>query len=693
MSQAESSIESDDPYLWLEDIDGAEARDWVEARNAETQAALCDDRFEQDRRALLDILNADDRIPWINQRGDAVYNFWQDAAHPKGIWRRTTLADYRNAAPQWETVLDLDALAREEGEDWVWHGCVAQPPEYRRGLVQLSRGGADAIVMREFDLAEKRFIADGFALPEAKGDAAWLDPDRLLVATALGGPSFETTSGYARTVRLWRRGTPFAEAPIVFETAREHMFASGWRNHQAATQRTFYMRGLDFIRHELMAEEAPGALRRVEVPLDAIVSVHRDWLIVNLRSAWTIGDTTYPAGALLVIGFDAFMAGDRDFTVLFEPSERCFLDSFDAAGEAIAMKLLDNVRSRLVLARYRNGNWRSAPLTGFPGEATLEVRALDSDDSNWFLAPEEAQEDFLVLAHNPVMPPALSLVRYGETPEPLKRAPARFDAAGLTVTQHEARSDDGTRIPYFQVARAEMPLRGENQTLLIGYGGFEISSLPNHMPGLGKVWLERGGVHVLANIRGGGEFGPEWHQAGIRAGKKSAHDDFAAVARDLIARGVTRPQRLAAWGGSNGGLLVGNMLTRYGELFGAIICAVPLLDMRRYTRLTAGPSWIAEYGDPDDPADWAFLREISAYHAVRADKRYPPILLTTSGRDDRVHPGHARKMAAKLGALGHAVYFYEPPAGGHPGATDNAQLAFNQALTYAFLRRTVGEGR
>jgi prolyl oligopeptidase len=454
-----------------------------------------------------------------------------------------------------------------------------------------------------------------------------------------------------------------------------------------------YMRGLDFIRHELLVEEAPGALRKVEVPLDAIVAVRRDWLIVNLRSDWAAGDTTYPAGALLVIDFDAFMAGGRDFTVLFEPRDRRFLQGFDLAGGAIALQLLDNVRSRVVLAHHRDGVWRSAPLTGFPGEATLDVRALDSDDSNWFLAPDEEREDFLVLAHNTVTPPTLSLTRFGEAPEPLKRAPPRFDATGLAITQHEARSGDGTRVPYFQIARADLAHDGSSPVLLTGYGGFEIALLPSHSPGLGKLWLERGGVNVIANIRGGGEFGPAWHKAGIRAGKKSAHDDFAAVASDLIARGVTRPERLAAWGGSNGGLLVGNMLTRYGERFGAINCAVPLLDMRRYTKLSAGPSWIAEYGDPDDPADWAFLREISAYHAVRADVRYPPILLTTSGRDDRVHPGHARKMAAKLKALGHEVYFYEPPAGGHPGATDNAQLAFNQALAYAFLRRTIGEGR
>jgi prolyl oligopeptidase len=683
--------EEDDPYLWLEDVDGAEARGWVEARNAETLHALRDDRFEQDRRALLAILNADDRIPWIGRRNEAVYNFWQDAAHPKGLWRRTTLADYRNAAPRWEPVLDIDALAREEGEDWVWRGCVALPPDHKRGLVQLSRGGADAITLREFDLAAKQFVADGFTLPEAKGGAAWLDPNRLLVASALGGEGFETASGYARTVRLWRRGTPFTEAPIVFEADRAHMYASGWRTHQARTPRTFYMRGLDFIRHEVFVEESPGSVRLVEVPLDAFVSVHRDWLILNLRSDWAIGARTYPAGALLVIGLDAFLAGNRDFVVLFKPTERCFLQNFCASGDVVAYELLDQAHSRLVLARHGDGGWERKPVAGLPDKATLTVQPLDSNDAGWFITEAEEREEFLVLAHNSVTPPTLSLVRSGAAPDPLKRAPPRFDAAGLIISQHEARSEDGTRVPYFQVGRADLALDGGNAVLLTGYGGFQISSLPFYLPGIGKLWLERGGVHVIANIRGGGEFGPDWHKAGIRAGKKSSHDDFAAVAMDIIARGVTRPERVAAWGVSNGGLLAGNMLTRYPGLFGAIVCAVPLLDMRRYTKLTAGPSWIAEYGDPGDPADWAFLREVSAYHAVRADIRYPPILLTTSGRDDRVHPGHARKMAAKLEALGHEAYFHEPTAGGHAGATDNAQFAFNQALIYAFLRRTVGK--
>ena len=352
----------------------------------------------------------------------------------------------------------------------------------------------------------------------------------------------------------------------------------------------------------------------------------------------------YPAGALLVIDFDAFMAGGRDFTVLFTPSATAFLQGFDATRGAIAFKVLDDVRSRIMLARPDGAGWRVAQVEGFPERAVVDISGLDVDASSACAGGGE----LLVTVNDAITPLTMSLLRAGEPPEPLKAAPARFDARGLSVTQHHAQAEDGARIPYFQVGRADLKRDGNNPVLLTGYGGFEISVLPYYDQTAGRLWLERGGVYVIANIRGGGEFGPAWHEAGRRAGKKRAHDDFAAVARDLIARGVTTPARLACEGGSNGGLLVGNMYARYPELFGAIICEVPLLDMRRYTKLTAGASWIAEYGDPDVPEDWAFLREISAYQLVGPGRTYPPILLTTSARDDRVHPGHARKMAAKL---------------------------------------------
>jgi prolyl oligopeptidase len=681
-----TSSTPDDPYLWLEEVDSPQVREWITARNAETTGALIDARFEADRKAVLDMLNADDRIPGAARRGGFLYNFWRDAAHPKGLWRRTTLEEYRKPEPAWDVLVDLDALARAENEDWVWAGADMLPPAYRHALVQLSRGGADATVLREFDVETRRFVADGFSLPEAKTSASWLDADRLLVATPLGGDEFATESGYARTVRLWRRGTPFVEAPIVFEAEHAHIYAFGSRSTEIEKPRIFYGRALDFINSEIFVEEAPGERRRIEVPTDASPSVFDDWMLVSLRGDWEVGGRTYRGGSLLVMSFAAFLAGVRDFTVLFAPTETSFLQGYDSTRGRIAFKVLDDVRSRIFIAQPDGTGWRIEQMKGFPEEAVVDIGSLDRDA---YSALQNGGE-LVVTVNDAITPLTMSLVRAGEKPEPLKSAPARFDSRGLSVTQHHAVAEDGTRIPYFQVGRADLRLDGNNPVLLTGYGGFEISLLPYYAQIAGKLWLERGGVFVMANIRGGGEFGPAWHEAGRRAGKKTSHDDFAAVARDLIARGVTRAPRLACEGGSNGGLLVGNMYARWPELFGAIICAVPLLDMKRYTKLTAGASWVAEYGDPDVPEDWAFLEQISAYQLVGAGKNYPPILLTTSARDDRVHPGHARKMAAKLQALGAKVMFHEPPEGGHAGAADNAHVAYNEALSYAFLRKTIG---
>jgi prolyl oligopeptidase len=680
---------ADDPYLWLEEIDSAQVRAWVEARNRETVSALCDAQFEEDRVAVLDILNASDRIPWVQQRGPWVYNFWQDAEHRKGLWRRTTLASYRSENPDWETLLDVDLLAKTEAEDWVWRGCATMAPEHRRGLVHLSRGGADAAVIREFDLAEKRFVDGGFYLSEAKGGADWVDENTLLVSSALGGEAYQTMSGYARTARLYGRGAEFAAAPVVFECKREDMAAWGGRDRGPRYPRTQYRRQIDFEHHEDFIEQSGSGRVKLDIPADAHISVDHDWLMLNLRTDWDVGGRLYPAGALLIITLSAFLAGARDFAVLFEPSPRRFLQSFSAVGDVVAINVLDNVRSRISLARFAEGRWEVNPVEGFSDLSILGIFPLAADDDDWFAEDVRERGVFVVSSQNSLTPPTQSLLMFGQSPEVLKRSPQRFDSAGLKISQHEAVSVDGMRIPYFQIGRAGLAHDGSNAVLLAGYGGFQISELPYYSAATGKLWLERGGVYVVANIRGGGEFGPNWHKAGTRAGKKLAHDDFAAVAKDLIARGVTRPERLACVGGSNGGLLVGNMLTRYPELFGAIQCAVPLLDMKRYTKLTAGSSWISEYGDPDNIDDWAFLRDVSAYQATEAGRPYPPILLTTSARDDRVHPGHARKMAARLLALGYRVYFYEPPEGGHAGAIDNAQAAFNVALGFAFFRKTI----
>jgi prolyl oligopeptidase len=533
--------------------------------------------------------------------------------------------------------------------------------------------------VREFDLVEKRFVGDGFVLPEAKGGTEWVDDDTLMVATTLGGEGASTTSGYPRTVRLWRRGLPFDAAPVVFEGEATDVRVGGGVDREPGFQRTFFRRQITFeegISFVQVGDEPP---RRIDLPLDAALEVERDWLLVRLKTDWALPQRTYKADMLLAIAFSAFMAGSREFAVLFEPAPRRVLESFWFAKTRLVLTVLDNLASEILIAEPGEGGWRIGPVAGLPAEASLSAWPLDSGQL-------DRTDDMLVSVSSHLEPTMLGLVTPGHQFEVLKTGPAAFDAAGLRVTRHEAVAEDGERIPYFEIGPAERarPL----PTVLYGYGGFAVSLTPGYLAAIGKVWLERGGVWVVANIRGGGEFGAGWHLSGVREGKRRSHDDFAAVARDLARRGVTSREHLAAYGGSNGGLLVGNMLTRYPELFGGIWCTVPLLDMRRYTKLLAGASWTAEYGDPDKPDDWRFLEAVSAYHNVQPGRTYPPALIVTSRRDDRVHPAHARKMAARLEELGQPVWFYEPDDGGH-GAANKEQAAFLSALGFAFLRHTI----
>lgn len=667
-----------DPYLWLEEVGGEAALAWVRAQNRRTEAALCDEAFEADRLAIYETLTQPTNIPAIARRGPHVYNFWQDATHVRGLWRRTSLDSYRLPEPDWETVLDLDRLAEEEGADWVWQGCRSFEPEHRRGLVRLSRGGADAATLREFDLIEKRFVPDGFATPEAKGGADWIDADTLLLWTALGADAV-TTSGYPRRVRRWRRGEAPLDAAVVFEGEAGDVAASAGADREPGFERVVYRRQITFEEGETWLAASDGPPVRLDLPLDSRHALHRDWLTVKLKTDWAVGGRLHPAGALLAIRLSAFLAGGRAFETLFAPAPRRTLTSFWWGKSRLVLSILDNLRSEVRFATPGQGGWSVERLAGVPETATAFIGPLDAG-----ALPQS--DDMLLRVSSFLHPDSLSLVSPDGAIALLKEAPSAFDAAGLAATRHEAVASDGERIPYYQVGPADAA--GPLPTLLTGYGGFNVPMLPSYLGNAGRVWLSRGNVYVLAALRGGGEFGPAWHKAGMREGKRLAHDDFAAIARDLVARGVTTPARLACSGGSNGGLLVGNMLTRYPELFGAVWCSVPLLDMRRYTKLLAGASWIAEYGDPENPEDWAFLQGLSAYHAVEAGAAYPPTLFVTSRRDDRVHPGHARKMAAKLQALGAPALFYEPEDGGH-GAANKAQAAFLAALGYAHLRRTV----
>ncbi len=670
----------DDPYLWLEDIDGTQAVAWADAQSAAAIARFGGPATEADADALAAILDRPDNIPHVTRRGTRLYNFWRDAANPRGLWRRTTLEAYRSPSPSWEAVLDLDALAAAEGEDWVWGGAAVLPGSHDRAILRLSRGGGDAVVLREFCLDSRAFVAGGFVLPEAKGGIDWIDRDTLLLSSAYG-PGMATASGYASTVRLWRRGSDPLQARVIFAAGPDSMAVTGSVDRLHPDRQLVFIERLNFIRMDVWTGDSAGKQRRIDLPQDAWYIWSRDWLAVRPRSDWTLGDITHAAGTLLGIGLAGFLAGDRSFHVLFTPDARRSIQGFDFVQERLVVQVLDDLKPAPFIVTPAD-NWAQAPLGGLPRLGTVRL---------WRLDDEEAESDgsLLALTQDPLTPPTLLLTRPGpDAPAVLKRAPQAFDPAGLVVSRHEAVSADGTRIPYVQVGPPGES--GDAPVHLYGYGGFEVSELPTYRAGVGKLWLERGGTGVVASLRGGGEFGPAWHEAGRREGKARSHDDFAAVAADLVRRGVTRPGRIAAEGGSNGGILITNMFVRYPDLFGALFCTIPLVDMRRYTKLLAGASWVAEYGDPDDPADWDFLQHISAYHTAVPGRAAPPILLATTRRDDRVHPGHARKMAAKLQALGYDAAFFELASGGHGYGKDNRQRAFFTALGYAFLRQAIG---
>jgi prolyl oligopeptidase len=665
-----------DPNLWLEDITGPKALEWVRSQNAVAKREIGSlPAFEQIRSRLLAVYNSNDRIPYVDKHGAYYYNLWLDAQHPRGLWRRTTLEEYRKKDPSWETVLDLDALSAAERENWFWHGAQFVYPGYDRALIVLSRGGGDSEVVREFDVTSKDFVGGGFALPEAKSEVSWRDRDSVYVGTDFGAGSL-TDSGYPRSVRLWRRGTLLEEAPVVYEGRKGDVAVEAWVSQEPGFHREFVERLITTFSSEHFLVEA-GKLVKIDVPDDALVGTFRDQILVTLRTDWTVGGKTYLSGALLAAGWDAFLKGGRDFAVLFQPRPRVALASTSSTRHHLIVNELDNVRNRLfVLTLGTDGAWTRKPMPA-PEFGTVSADGVEPESDDYFLSVT----DFLT-------PSSFYLGSAdGGGRELLKQLPSFFSSEGLEVSQHEAVSRDGTRVPYFQVSRKGIPADGSNPTLMYGYGGFEVSMTPTYSAGIGASWLERGGVYVLANIRGGGEFGPAWHQAALKENRQRAYDDFIAVGEDLVGRKVTSPRRLGIMGGSNGGLLMGVMITQRPDLFGAVVCESPLLDMRRYSHLLAGASWMGEYGDPDDPAQWAYISRYSPYQNAREGVKYPRILITTSTRDDRVHPGHARKMAARLEAQHHDVLYYENIEGGHAAAANNEERAYMTALAFAFLQR------
>ncbi|GAA2103931.1 prolyl oligopeptidase family serine peptidase [Brevibacterium salitolerans] len=745
-----------DPYLWLEEIEGEDALAWVEAQNARTLARFADPAYEDMVGAIRSALDSEDRIPGVSKLGDFYYNFWRDREHPKGLWRRTTWESYTTQSPEWEILLDLDALAAAEGTEWVFHGARVRRTDRRRALVFLSPDGGDAHTVREFDLEARAFVADlaagtagagekAFVLPTAKAQASWVDDDTLLVATDWG-PGTLTDSTYPASARLLRRGQDLSEAQEIRTVPAESLAIFSGTDRTPGFERAVVTEALDFFNSRTWIRDLPldggdpaAGWTLIDVPTDVSVDVDRDLLLFRPRTDWrgTGPDGapfTVPAGALAVApcaqflhGAEASGAGTAEQTgenrsgarprIVFAPEA--------VAQPAASLQGWSFTRNHLVLAFLRDVRSelrtldRAALLTegadSVPGELpggavpgvdpllTVGMGAVDPDD-------EDCGDDVWMTVSGFLTPTTLmrgtlgAAAADGEPPAVVKTAPHLFDAGGLAVTQHFATSADGTRVPYFQVGpvSAEDPTAGLDSgtpespasaegpeaapVMLDGYGGFELSRLPGYAPTVGLGWLEQGGTYVLANIRGGGEYGPGWHAAALRENRHRAYEDFVAVARDLVARGVTTRERIACSGGSNGGLLVGNMLTQFPEDFGAVSCGVPLLDMRRYTRLSAGASWAAEYGDPDDPEQWESIRTFSPYHLVEPTAAYPPVLFWTATSDDRVGPVQARKMAAKMQDAGiGGVWFYEDREGGHSAASDNEQAARTRALSYRFL--------
>ena len=686
--------EPHDPHIGLEDVFGEASLNWVRQRNAQSEAMLqADPRFEALRRELREVLDASDRIPGVSRRGAWLYNFWQDAKHPRGIWRRTTMAEYRKAEPKWELLLDVDALGKAEGQSWVWQGSSCLSASSNRCLVALSPGGTDANVVREFDLSTRDFVKDGFALPLSKNRWTWVDADTLLVGTAAAGDPV-TDSGYPRAVRLWKRGTPLSQARVVFEGQQRDVWASASSDRTPGFERSFVMRGIDFYRHEMFVLDGAG-LKQVPKPQDAQVAFWKERALMRLRSDWKQGERVWPAGSLLVMSASALMEGKAEPVALFTPTVQRSLAGYTTTATSVVLNVMQDVTGRLEVRRPEGAAWslRTIPV---PNTGTLSVASLHDAT----VADDEWAEGLLVSYTDLLTPESLLLARADRSGiENLKGRQAQFSTNGLRLDQRFAVSKDGTRIPYFIVIPTGPRASGPKPTLLYGYGGFDISMRSAYSGGIGRAWLARGGVYVLANIRGGGEYGPAWHTSAIRENKQRSYDDFIAVAEDLIKTGVTTPAQLGIRGGSNGGLLVGAVMTQRPDLFGAVVCQVPLLDMRRYHRLLAGASWMAEYGNPDREEDWAFISRYSPYHQVppasgEGARKLPPVLLVTSTRDDRVHPGHARKMAARLSERGQPVLYWENIEGGHSGAADNGQRAKMQAMEYTFLwRQLQGEAR
>ncbi|CAB9526578.1 Uncharacterized peptidase y4nA [Seminavis robusta] len=727
----------EDPYIWLEAVESEESLDFARGANEKTLKSLGDPTKGSTYGRVLAALESEDRIPYVVKRGlddngnELVFNFWSDAGNPKGIWRKCTMNSYKTKNPEWETVLDLDEMSNKDGISWVWEGSEILERDcdpnsdggkrVTRALLRLSRGGSDAVHIKEFDFLSGDFVSENpFNLPEAKTDVSYKSRDVLIVGTDFG-PDSLTDSGYPRTVREWVRGTDIKKAPIVVEGEKSDMEVAAYIDDQRRRNGPIYevhervitffssRKWVRMIEYEhLLAPDDPlrekvgnpPKFQEIQVQEDALVDFLGNLMIITLRSDWApIPGENYIQGSLLYVDAKTFLEKGPEncsFKVLFAPSERTASANYAATKNYLIHVILDNVKSKVEFYKITSDGFVRVGKDVEPQIRDVTVYPVDSleDDRFWLSTSSFLEPDTLQMADASLVEASDSDVENLYAIAKMKSLPSQFNSSNLIAVQGVSTSTDGTQVPYFLIKNKNVILDGKNPTLMYGYGGFEQSESPYYAAIPGIAWLERGGVYVIANIRGGGEFGAKWHQAALKKNRNKAYEDFIAVAEDLIASGYCKPLTLAIQGGSNGGLLVGNMYTMRPDLFGAIVCEVPLIDMKRFNILLAGASWMGEYGDPSTD-DWDnYLHKYSPYHNIDTSvEKYPAILVTTSTRDDRVHPAHARKFVKKLWDLGMGkdwpVYYYENIEGGHGGAADAKQSAFLKSLAYDFMFETL----
>ena len=677
----------DDPYLWLEEVESERALDWVRGQNDRSLAILENDpRFEGLHQDALSILNSKERLALGVIRNNQVYNFWQDENHVRGVWRRADIASYKSGDPNWDVLIDFDQFAEKEGRNWIHGGTRCLSPEYRHCMIEISDGGKDAAYWREFDTVEKTFVDGGFALDEAKSTLAWLDADTLIVGTDWGEGAL-TTSGYPRVLRLVSRGADRGEAPIVFEGEETdvRVFARVFQDDGAA--HVFVTRAPSFFESEYhYARGGVDGLKQLPLPANAdLQGVFEGAAIFVLREPWSHDGGDYAQGAVI-----AYDPASNTAELVFEASESQSVNDVAIGKSDIIIQYLDHVAGKAVrLKRKKNGGWKVKEI-GLPENGVVSVVSAGG-----------GTDDALISFESMTTPDTLYFVSADNTVQEISAVSEFYDASDVVVEQRFATSADGTKVPYFLMAKADVLKKGNAPTVQYGYGGFLAAILPVYYsdPGrpqhgalAGKMWVQRGGVLVLSNIRGGSEYGPRWHEAALKENRQRSFDDFIAISEHLIETGVTSPQKLGAVGRSNGGLLMGAIMIQRPDLYAALDIGVPLFDMKRYNKLLAGASWMGEYGNPDIDEEWAYISPYSPYQNLAADKPYPEVLFYTSTKDDRVHPGHARKAAARLEELGYDFYYYENIEGGHGGTANQDQLAYRTALEYVyFARQLMGE--